>query len=286
MINFDRRTLVPLAVLILVLASSPAALAKSQKIGVSGAKIATKLSISTQSPSNGQTVSGPVTWSVATTGESPSRVDFVIDGTRKWSQTTAPFLFGGVSGGLDTKSLSNGSHTLVATAYGARGLKASSTVTVNVKNAAPAPSPAPEPERAPEEEKAPTPPAGAAPLYWGATIGSHLTGNQAPWDMSAVGKFEEGPARVSPWSSFSSPSPTAAAPRAASTASRRPRWKTSAPTARSRSELELAVDPIERHGARLPALRRDRRSLRLLHCELRRRGGPGATRSSSASTGR
>jgi beta-mannanase len=34
---------------------------------------------------------------------------------------------------------------------------------------------------------------GRAPqtLYWGATIGSHLTGNQAPWDMSAVSKFEE-----------------------------------------------------------------------------------------------
>ena len=29
------------------------------------------------------------------------------------------------------------------------------------------------------------------PLYWGATIGSHLTGDQAPWDMSAVTKFEE-----------------------------------------------------------------------------------------------
>jgi Glycosyl hydrolase family 26 len=29
------------------------------------------------------------------------------------------------------------------------------------------------------------------PLYWGATIGSHITGNQAPWDMSAVTRFEE-----------------------------------------------------------------------------------------------
>jgi hypothetical protein len=28
------------------------------------------------------------------------------------------------------------------------------------------------------------------PLYWGATIGSQLTGEQAPWDMSAVSKFE------------------------------------------------------------------------------------------------
>jgi Glycosyl hydrolase family 26 len=31
----------------------------------------------------------------------------------------------------------------------------------------------------------------AAPLYWGATIGPQLTGTQAPWDMTAVAKFEE-----------------------------------------------------------------------------------------------
>ena len=37
MINFDRRTLIPLAVAIVALAASPAALAGSQKIGVSGA---------------------------------------------------------------------------------------------------------------------------------------------------------------------------------------------------------------------------------------------------------
>jgi mannan endo-1,4-beta-mannosidase len=30
-----------------------------------------------------------------------------------------------------------------------------------------------------------------APLYWGASIGSQLTGTQAPWDMNAVTKFEE-----------------------------------------------------------------------------------------------
>jgi hypothetical protein len=29
------------------------------------------------------------------------------------------------------------------------------------------------------------------PIYWGATIGTQLTGGQAPWDMSAVSKFEE-----------------------------------------------------------------------------------------------
>jgi hypothetical protein len=40
------------------------------------------------------------------------------------------------------------------------------------------------------------PPAAASrtpqPLLWGATIGSHITGNQAPWDMNAVTEFEQG----------------------------------------------------------------------------------------------
>lgn len=30
---------------------------------------------------------------------------------------------------------------------------------------------------------------GPGPIYWGATIGPHLTGEQAPWDMSAVSAF-------------------------------------------------------------------------------------------------
>jgi hypothetical protein len=32
---------------------------------------------------------------------------------------------------------------------------------------------------------------GPSTLYWGASIGSHLTGVQAPWDMGAVTKFEQ-----------------------------------------------------------------------------------------------
>jgi hypothetical protein len=33
--------------------------------------------------------------------------------------------------------------------------------------------------------------ASGLPVYWGATIGDQLTGEQAPWDMGAVSKFEE-----------------------------------------------------------------------------------------------
>jgi len=50
----------------------------------------------------------------------------------------------------------------------------------------------PTPPTAPEEEPVPTPPkSAAASVYWGASIGEQLTGEQAPWDMGAVSKFEE-----------------------------------------------------------------------------------------------
>src|ERR1700761_7706288 len=44
----------------------------------------------------------------------------------------------------------------------------------------------------PSAKQAPAPARPLQPLFWGATIGSHLTGNQAPWDMNAVSKFEQG----------------------------------------------------------------------------------------------
>ena len=47
-------------------------------------------------------------------------------------------------------------------------------------------------EVAPAVEVAAAPKSPPQPLYWGATIGSHLTGTQAPWDMNAVSKFEQG----------------------------------------------------------------------------------------------
>jgi Glycosyl hydrolase family 26 len=43
------------------------------------------------------------------------------------------------------------------------------------------------------------------PLYWGAWIGSQLTGNEAPWDMGAVSKFEEMTGKSVSLINFSSP---------------------------------------------------------------------------------
>jgi hypothetical protein len=139
------------------------------------------LVVTTQSPTDGETVSGAITWQVSVAGGTPSRVDFAIDGTVKWSQASAPYVYGGGKN-LDTTTLANGSHSLTATAYGSRGVKASSQVKVTVANSTAEVASSPEPALETGT---------GGPIYWGATIGTQLTGNQAPWDMTAVTKFEE-----------------------------------------------------------------------------------------------
>ena len=147
------------------------------------------LSVATKSPAAGTTLSGSVVWEVSVLAGAPSKVEFAVDGSVQATDTSAPY---GVS--LDTTKLSNGSHTLSATASGAKGVKATTQVTVKVSNTVttPAPEPTPTPTPEPEPTPTPTPSPASGPIYWGATIGSHLTGNQAPWDMNAVTKFEEG----------------------------------------------------------------------------------------------
>jgi Glycosyl hydrolase family 26/Bacterial Ig domain len=141
------------------------------------------LTISTVKPGNGATVSGTIGWEAAVTAGSPTKVEFLVDGAAKFSDSSAPY-----SGSLDTTKLGNGNHTLSATAYGSKGVKSTTSVTVKVSNTAPTPAPAPEPTPTPE----PTPaPEAGGPIYWGATIGTHLTGGQPPWDMGAVTRFEE-----------------------------------------------------------------------------------------------
>jgi len=160
---------------------------RTKTTGTTSAGSKEALSVATSSPADGATVSGQIAWQVSVLAGAPSRVEFAIDGTALFTDSTAPF-----SASLDTTKLGNGSHALSATAYGAKGVKATTAVTVTVANTAPAPEsePTPEPEPAPAPAPAPQPSSG--PLYWGATIGSHLTGNQAPWDMTAVTRFEEG----------------------------------------------------------------------------------------------
>ncbi len=73
----------------------------------------------------------------------------------------------------------------------------------------PAPSPAPDPAPAPEPTPAPAPTPQQAPapssIYWGAWIGNHLTGTEAPWDMGAVSKMEATAGKGISIVNFSSP---------------------------------------------------------------------------------
>ncbi|HET9198144.1 MAG TPA: Ig-like domain-containing protein [Solirubrobacterales bacterium] len=146
------------------------------------------LTVATKSPLAGTTLSGTVIWEVSVLAGAPSKVEFAIDGSVQGADASAPFAVS-----LDTTKLANGSHALSATAYGSKGVKATTKVTVKVANTTSTPDPGPMPDPEPAPTPAPTPPTtGGGPILWGATIGSHLTGNQAPWDMGAVAKFEEG----------------------------------------------------------------------------------------------
>jgi hypothetical protein len=181
---------------------------------------AVKLSIVSQSPANGATIAGAITWEVKTSSSRVYRVDFGIDGAVKSSDSRAPFVYG--SGGLDTTKLANGAHTLTATAYAKGSRPASATISVTVANPTsapkptpipapkptptpvptptptpiptpvPAPTPIPTPTPGPEPTPAPAPgpPAAASSIYWGGWIGSQLTGTEAPWDMNAVTALE------------------------------------------------------------------------------------------------
>src|SRR5204862_6692278 len=96
-----------------------------------------KLDVTTVSPGNGQTVTGSITWQVVVGSGNVGRVDFAIDGTVKWSEHVAPWLYDGATRGLNTTTLSNGVHRLTAKAYSKNGKSTgTSTVTVTVSNAA------------------------------------------------------------------------------------------------------------------------------------------------------
>ena len=94
---------------------------------------------------NGAVLSGSVTWIVSTTGTGIARMDFFVDGTKKWTEAYAPYYFNGdPNGKLDTTTLSNATHTLLAVAYGSSGNElARVSVGVTVNNASPTPTPSP-----------------------------------------------------------------------------------------------------------------------------------------------
>jgi hypothetical protein len=84
-----------------------------------------------------------VQWIIASTGSGIARIDFLIDGTKRWTEQTAPYYYNGDPNGLlDTTTLSNATHTLLAVASDSSGVELGRTsANVTVSNAAPAPSP-------------------------------------------------------------------------------------------------------------------------------------------------
>src|SRR5262249_6507782 len=88
--------------------------------------------MTTVSPFSNATVAGTIAWQVKVAGTTtPSRVDFAIDGNYKSTDNTSPYTYGA---GLDTTALSDGTHTLSATAYAKKGKLATTWVSVKVEN--------------------------------------------------------------------------------------------------------------------------------------------------------
>jgi hypothetical protein len=99
------------------------------------ASSATKPPLVTVTPTDGQTVSGAVKWTVESNGAVPKRVEFSVDGNHSWTEQTAPYDYRGSAGSLDTTALADGNHILSAVSFGANGSTLGSTsITVTVAN--------------------------------------------------------------------------------------------------------------------------------------------------------
>jgi hypothetical protein len=83
----------------------------------------------------GSTLSGVVSWT-ASTSDAPTKAEFSIDGVLKWTEIQAPYVYNGDGNMLDTKTLSNGGHTLSVKAYYPDGTTASASASVTVSNTA------------------------------------------------------------------------------------------------------------------------------------------------------
>jgi hypothetical protein len=80
-----------------------------------------------------ETVSEVVPWMAEPSGEPAERVDFLVDGKLRDTETASPYLFKGT--GWDTSLEANGRYTLTVRAVALGGRRALSTVMVNVRNA-------------------------------------------------------------------------------------------------------------------------------------------------------
>jgi hypothetical protein len=94
----------------------------------------------TSSVAAGATLGGSITWTASPSGATASKVDFLIDGAVKSTDSTAPYQFNGDGGQLNTTTLTNGSHTLAVNAYATDGRTASTSGSVTISNSTPSTS--------------------------------------------------------------------------------------------------------------------------------------------------
>jgi hypothetical protein len=137
-------------------------------------------SVSWMAPTSGATVKGKLGGSVCEASAGDDRgvkkVVMKVDGATLNTESAAPW-----NCSFDSTQVSDGTHTLSATAYDDAGNSSTAAVTVNVTNApAPAPEPAPQPEPEPEPAPEPAPAPGdttAPTVSWAApTAGTTVTG--------------------------------------------------------------------------------------------------------------
>jgi Bacterial Ig domain len=95
----------------------------------------------TTNVANSTTISGSVTWTASPSGGTISKVDFLVDGTVKSTDSTSPYQYNGDGGTLDTTGLANGAHTLAVKATATDSRTATATSAVTVSNASPTPPP-------------------------------------------------------------------------------------------------------------------------------------------------
>jgi hypothetical protein len=87
----------------------------------------------TSSIAAGATLKGGVRWEI-TSGHALKQVTFTVDGGPAWREGLAPWVYNGDAGVLDTRSLTNATHKLVATATDTSGQVATWTASVTVSN--------------------------------------------------------------------------------------------------------------------------------------------------------
>jgi chitodextrinase len=107
---------------------------RSRKATLRATTAACSVSVETLTPGDGATVTGSVTWEAVVSGGNVQEVHFVVDGEDRWTERNAPYLYRGDPGAWDTRTETDGSHTLTLIAWLENGNTVTSSSSVTVAN--------------------------------------------------------------------------------------------------------------------------------------------------------